>query len=263
MKLILIKLGGSVITNKAKQNTAKIKVINRLLSEIHRALNSDKKIRIILGHGSGSFGHMAAHKYKINLGLINKKSLEGASITQNAAAKLHRIIFDQGIKNKLNFISFAPSSSVLSKNSKIVSWDLKALKFALGFGFIPLTYGDIAIDSKLGVSIVSTEEVFRYLSYELNPYKIIAGSDIDGVLDINNNSKLIKTISERNFDEVFKIAANSKNIDVTGGMKSKVDYLYKIAKHTGAQCQIINANKPGRLYNSILDKNVIGTRIIK
>ncbi len=261
MKLILIKLGGSVITNKAKLDTPNIKNINRLFREIHTALNkqADKNIKIIIGHGSGSFGHFAANKYQVHKGLINKESLKGTSITQDSAARLHRIIFNQALLNKLNILSFSPSSAILSNNSKIISWNLKLMQNAINFGFIPLTYGDISIDLKTGVSIVSTEEVFRYIAYKLKPYKIIVTTDVDGVLD--NNKKLITNISKINFNSISKKVNKSKNIDVTGGMKSKLDYLYKISKEVGTVCEIINANNSNRLYNSILNKKTIGTKI--
>ncbi len=56
-------------------------------------------------------------------------------------------------------------------------------------------------------------------------------------------------------------SGDSRKIDVTGGMRSKVEYLYNISKETGAECQIINISSKGRLHDALLEKKVIGTII--
>jgi isopentenyl phosphate kinase len=257
----LIKIGGSTITNIRKANTAKPAEIKRIFNEIKPYLHGR---HIIVGHGSGSFAHIPAHKYKVNQGMINPNSVKGASITQDAAARLHRIVLDCAVSSGVNPLSFAPSSGALSKNGKIAKWDLSPMKTALSLGFLPITYGDVVVDSEKGFSIASTEEVFRHVSSIIKPKKIIIGTDVDGIFDsdpkLNNGAKLIKRVDKGNINEILNYAGSSTKVDVTGGMKSKLKYLYNMSRETGAACQIINIAVPGNLAKT-LKGNSIGTKI--
>ncbi len=265
MDITFVKIGGSVITDIEKPNSARIDVIDRILSEIARSRSSS---RLLIGHGSGSFAHVPAHKYKVNQGLIDGNSMKGAAITQNVAARLHRIILDRCNENGIEALSFAPSSSAVSNKGRIETWNIAPIIEAMNRGFLPVTYGDVVMDSKQGVAIASTEEVFRYLAMHLMPKRIIIGTDVDGVYTSDPkkdpDAKLIETINESNIAHIIKESARgSTKIDVTGGMKGKVSNLYSIAMETGAECFIVNANVTGNLYKAISGKECKGTKISK
>jgi isopentenyl phosphate kinase len=55
-KLHFLKLGGSLITDKNEAHTHRPDVLARLGREIAAALEQDPSIKVVLGHGSGSFG---------------------------------------------------------------------------------------------------------------------------------------------------------------------------------------------------------------
>ena len=260
--LYLVKIGGSVITNTKRQNVARKKDISRIVGEIGAA---GKNKKIIVGHGAGSFGHISAHKYKVNLGIINRDSRKGATITEQAVLSLDNIILKCMIKKGISAMPFSPSSGAMSKLGKIVKWDIKPLQEALKNGFLPVTHGDVVTDLGKGVSIASTEEVFRYIAKYMKPKKIIIGTDVDGIFTSNpkldKNAKLIKFVDHKNINDVLNSAGKSLKVDVTGGMKSKITYLYNMAKETGATCQIVNAKKKDRIRLAILGKRVVGTII--
>ena len=259
-KLVMVKLGGSIITDVNKYKTPKISEIRRLAKEIKRSNNTN----LIIGHGGGSFPHVPAHKYGTSNGLYRKDSRIGASITQKSAAELHQIIMSSLISCGINAFSFSPSSSVVASGRTIIKWDISPIKAALKLGFIPVVYGDVAIDTKQGVCIVSTEEVFRYLSRKLKPKKIIIGTDVDGVFTsdpkTSDSAKLITVINRGNLNKA-NFSSRSRKFNVTGSMRSKVLALYEISKDSHAVCQIINANKRGRMYDAISGKKVMSTII--
>jgi len=91
--LILIKLGGSLITDKTKPFTPKEAVIRRLGREIKETLRSFPG-RIIIGHGSGSFGHIVAAKYKTQNGIINQKSIKGLALVADVPVIYGDVILD-------------------------------------------------------------------------------------------------------------------------------------------------------------------------
>jgi isopentenyl phosphate kinase len=261
--IILIKLGGSVITHINKPYVPKPCNIKSLISEIKK---SESGYKIIIGHGGGSFPHVPAHKYKVNLGFINENSRYGAALTQRSASDLNKIIMKEMLKQKISAFSFSPSSGAIADGKKIVEWDLKPLYMALDSGFLPVTYGDVVLDKKQGVCIASTEEVFRYISNEINPKMIIIGTDVDGVFSsdpkVNKNSKLIPLINQTNIDSIFTSSGKLRKFNVTGGMASKIQLLYEISAKTGAECIIFNANKKGRLYSILKGKKTIATKIM-
>ena len=67
--LIFLKLGGSLLTDKTSEETLRPDVLDRLASEICQALALDRCIPLLLGHGSGSFGHVAAAKHGTRKGV--------------------------------------------------------------------------------------------------------------------------------------------------------------------------------------------------
>ena len=65
---MILKIGGSVITDKNGELAARTEVINRLAEEIQKAGLKN----LIIVHGGGSFGHPTAQKYGIKEGLKNE-----------------------------------------------------------------------------------------------------------------------------------------------------------------------------------------------
>ena len=156
--LYLVKLGGSVITDINHPNIARVTVIDRLMGEVKRAQGNNK---IILGHGAGSFGHVVAHKFRVTEGLKDGRSRRGAALTQFSAAELHAIVMKRALKAGLPALSFSPSTGVIARKGRIMSWDIAPISSALRSGFLPIGYGDVVLDDAQGVSVASTEEIIR------------------------------------------------------------------------------------------------------
>ena len=70
--------------------------------------------KLLIGHGAGSFAHTPAAKYQTKKGLINKDSLFGMSVTEDAARQLNAIIIEGFLKNKVPVFPFSPASFLIS-----------------------------------------------------------------------------------------------------------------------------------------------------
>jgi len=259
--LILIKLGGSVITDKAKRFSAREKTISALAREI-KAARKKFSGKIIVGHGAGSFAHIPAHKYQTKKGLVNKNSLFGASVTEDAARQLNTIVIKNFLKEKLPVFPFSPASFLTSDIKGNSKFYLDAVKKALEIDLIPVVYGDVVMDEKTGFTIFSTEKVLSVLAKELrSSYKIriIYVTDVDGVYD--ENKKTILVITGKNFTALKKSVLGAKGVDVTGGMVHKVEESLALAVKYKVPTLIINGNKKGNLKKAIAGKKVVGTRI--
>lgn len=259
--LILIKLGGSVITDKSREYFARKEVISRLVREIKQA---SKKINgsIIIGHGSGSFAHTPAHVYKTKEGLINKNSLMGAAITEDAARKLNMILLKKLLEIGLPAFSFSPASFLISDTKVYLKSYIDPIKKALPIGLIPVVYGDVVIDKTIGCTIFSTEKILSILAKELRKdykIKIIYITDVDGVYD--EKGEVVPEISSINFKTLKSSIVGAKGVDVTGGMVHKVEEALGLAKKTGIKTLIINGTKKNLLKNAILGTKVRGTLI--
>ena len=258
-KLILIKLGGSVITDKGKPFTARISVIRRLAREIKTAREElGEDTLFLVGHGGGSFPHIPAAKYQTHKGNINKNSLRGFVLTSDAAIDIDRIVVKQFISVGLRAVPFSPMSFIYA-NKVSLSPIVKCLEL----GLIPLVYGDVILDQSCGFTIYSAEKILGILARKLKEtYKIeriIECGDTDGVYD--SKGKTIQLINSKNFKEVKEWIMGSKSTDVTGGMIHKVEESLKLAKETKIPTILINGNKAGNLQKTILAGEVNSTLI--
>ena len=261
--LILVKLGGSLITDKTKPFTPRLNVIKRLAREIREA-GKKKNIKLIVGHGGGSFPHKPAKDYRTSEGIINKESYKGISLLQEAAARLNRIIVKSLIETGLNAISVQPSAGLIAKGGRIKEWFLEPIKEIVKNNLLPIPYGDVAFDVKKGCCIISTEEILNYLAKQLNSKRIILAGIVDGIFTAdpqkNPNAKLIPEINSKNYKIVKKYLAGSAGIDVTGGMLHRFERMWELAK-MGAEIEIINGEKKDNLKRSLLGEKKLGTII--
>ena len=253
--LVFVKLGGSLITDKSKPYTTRDDVIKRLCKEIHES-RKGKDFTLLIGHGGGSFPHISASKYETHKGVINEKSWEGFVRVQNDAATLNRIIVSSLIEAGENAISIQPSASCIARNDSIIEWYTKPIETSLSKGLIPVPYGDVCLDEKKGCCIISTEEIFRFLSERLKPERIIMMGKTDGVLD--SKGETIKEITKKNFKDIKQSLDSSDGVaDVTGGMVLKVEKALEV----GIEVEIINGLKPELLKRSLLGERGLGTII--
>jgi len=116
-ELVLVKLGGSLITNKSKPYVANLAAIRRLVEEIKFCW--EKGYRFVISHGSGSFGHTSAAKHKTAEGITNKEDVCGMGVVQQDAIAINRIVSKIFLKESLPVLSFIPSSFAFADDKKL------------------------------------------------------------------------------------------------------------------------------------------------
>ncbi len=257
MELVLIKLGGSVITDKTKPYTPQNDIIKQLAEEIHQFHQENSDTKIILGHGGGSFPHTSAKKYETHKGFINDESVCGLAKVQNDAAKLNRIIVQALLDAGENAMSMQPSSFCVTENCRIVESYTKPIEKMLEKNMIPVPYGDIGIDLEQGCCIISTEEILNHLAEKFGGKKII---EVGNTPVLDENKQVIKEITKDNFEYIQNDLGESGGAaDVTGGMLHKVELALQAAEKD-IQTHIIDGTKQGNLLRT-LNKENIGTLI--
>jgi len=261
-KLILVKLGGSLITDKKTPFCAREDVIKRLAEEI-KGVEKEFDGRIILGHGSGSFGHTVASKYRTQEGIINKQSVKGLSIVADAAIQINRILIRNFLEFDLPVFSLAPASFIFARDQKLEKIFLRPILHSLQTGLIPVIYGDVILDSERGCCIFSCEKTLNILAGKLRTnfrdLIIIQAGITDGVYDKRKHT--IPEITPSSFRKFKESICKSEAIDVTGGMLYKVEEALKVAHKFDIKTLIINGTIKGELERAILKGKTEGTII--
>jgi isopentenyl phosphate kinase len=260
--LLFIKLGGSLITDKAMPRTPRLETITRLVTEIKNAQSQMVGVRLILGHGSGSFGHVAAKKYGTRQGVDSLNGWRGFAEVWNEASSLNRIVLDALHEAGLLAISFPASGSITAWDGQVKAWDLKPLLGALEAGLLPVVFGDVVFDQVRGGTILSTEDIFSYLAKQLNPERILlVGIDQGVYSDFPACTDLISEINLQNWESVAGSLSGSRSTDVTGGMRSKVrSMLDLVSEIPEMEIIIFSGSQPDNLAAAIKGGS-LGTRI--
>ncbi len=261
-RLIFLKLGGSLITNKNQPLTARTKTIRRIAKEIKQYLQENNDFNLLIGHGSGSFGHAIADEYQTQEGGWSQKYWQEFSNVWRAARKLNQYVIEIFHQEGLPLIAFPPSAAVIASNKEFTSWDIHPIEFALSQGLIPLVQGDVIFDTEIGGTIFSTEKSFQYLSRILKPEKILlAGLDKGVYMDNSDKKNIFSSITLENYDKIRSTLSGSDAVDVTGGMVAKVQLMLAlIQKQPYLQVQIFSGLEPGNIKKALNGEH-LGTLI--
>lgn len=257
-EIVLLKLGGSLITDKDKPYTPRLDKLAELASEIKAAMEANPHLQLILGHGSGSFGHVAAKKHGTRDGVHTREQWHGFAEVRFQAAELNRFVMESLIQAGIPAISFPPSSSMISDNRRVTHHNVLAIRKAMGVRLLPVIYGDVAFDEALGGTILSTEDVFKFLVEQFSPSRILLAGIEAGVWeDFPARTKLVKQIQAADYEAMRSGIKGSASTDVTGGMKAKVEeMLALIQTNRHLIAQIFSAEENGFLARALQGENV-------
>lgn len=266
----LLKLGGSLITDKAATpeerealGGARTTVIRRLAEEIVSVVREPGAPPLVLGHGSGSFGHVAAARYRIHEGLDPVRRA-GVSVVQERAAALHRRVVAALMEAGAAPFSVAPSSALVTAGGKPVRFEAEPVVLALRAGLLPVVYGDVVMDRERGCAICSTETAFLALDAALRGYGVTVGRALwagatDGVLDAAGRT--IEEIRAGAAGAAGVVAAGgAAGTDVTGGMRHRLEAALELARR-GVPSVVFDGTVPGRVAAALRGTETAGTLV--
>jgi isopentenyl phosphate kinase len=276
-ELVFLKLGGSLITDKTQPYTPKPDVIEDVALQILTALQADPDLRLVLGHGSGSFGHVAASEYHTRDGFFPRPSplihrerdkteenyWKGFSEVWYQASSLNQFVMKALHKMKVPAIALPPSANVIASDGKVSIWETTAISMALAAGLVPVIYGDVTFDEIRGGTILSTEDLFSHLARALNPQRILlAGLEAAVWEDFPDRTHKIESITPHTFSEISEGVGKAAGADVTGGMESKVTQMLDLVQQNRElKIQIFSGAEPGNIQRA-LTGDTLGTWIV-
>jgi len=264
VKPVLLKIGGSVLTNKERECTMRKAEIERIAGEIAGA-----RARVVIVHGAGSFGHPQARAH--NLG--EDPTTRGLIETHAAVMKLNNAFIEALNRAGVGAVGVHPLDCIMVEDGRVKDLDCAVLDSMIEFGLTPVLHGDVVMDSKRGASVISGDQILRELGSRLDVAMVGAGTNVDGMLD--EAGRTIAKITPDTLDNISsrRLERHSTKLnmipdqihgsvgeDVTGGMKGKVKELLELAED-GVESVIFNAYLDGMVYNFLRGKDVGGTRI--
>ncbi len=260
--LVLVKLGGSLLTDKAGVRADRPEVIRRLAGEIARGAALIPG-GLIVGHGSGSFGHVAAAEAGIAGGLRSPAQLPGITATQQEAAELHRRVVGALAAAGAATFSLAPSSFLVTAAGKPADLFLEPLLIALANGLLPVVYGDVALDREQGVAICSTETVLAHLARLLpgrgfRVTRLLWLGETAGIYSAGGET--VPRVTPATAGAARAGLAAARGTDVTGGMAHRLETALDLAA-LGLPSLLLDGREPGLLERALAGEDIAGTLV--
>jgi isopentenyl phosphate kinase len=263
MELVLIKLGGSLITDKGKPYTARPEIMTHLVEQISLIRLENPNLQLIIGNGAGSFAHQSAKKYNTIDGFFCDADKLGFCLVHQDALDLNILLAKIFLQAGLPVISLPPVTMAITQNKKLFTIDFSVIENSLQAGLIPLVFGDVVLDKAIGGTILSTDTLLAELAkyfYSQGKFQVrlVNAGNYTGVL--GEDGQVLSNITQANYPQIKAALGESESVDVTGGMAKKVEEFFAISS-LGVDCWIIDGNVSGNLARAVLKKPTQGTLI--
>jgi isopentenyl phosphate kinase len=176
--------------------------------------------------------------------------LRGVSIVKNSMVELNKIILDRFVKNRLNPYCLPPTDFM--DGDKPIPSKVKEIKRIAESGLIPVTYGDALWYGEKKSYILSGDRIMSILAKSLRPRLVVFILNVDGLYSDLKAKNLVHEMKGN------QVSIQEISMDVTGGMRRKVQEATKISK-MGLKVFFANGNKPERITNAIQKNKFEGT----
>ncbi len=240
-KPVVVKFGGSVITDKSKPFSFRSDVVSALSEEI---ASSDHNVVVV--HGGGSYGHVLAKQHGISSVPAPAQPL-GVSKTRASMFDLNVLVCKTMMEFKLNPYPFAPFDA-FSKGAGAALW----LKTLMKSGLTPVTFGDV-VPAPGGFKVLSGDAIAQDLSKILLPDRCVFALDVDGVYE--ENTRVI--IPELSPAKVRKLRV-PRGEDATGGMSAKLEVAAKLAS-SGVKVCFVSGYRRNEFSKAVRGLDFYGT----
>ena len=255
--MLLVKLGGSILTDKARLRTPRKTAIARLTKEL-AGLGDD----LLVVHGAGSFGHVLARRYALN-GPAKSTKAKGAAVVQRDVRTLDAFVIDGLLKAGLAPVVLPPSAVLGLDDGRVVSFDVAAFRDYIYQGFTPVTFGDVVRDRTRGVAVCSGDILMLELAKAFHPRSVVFAADVDGLFTADpkrtRDAQLLLSVGPADLAKLD--LGPAKGADVTGGIETKVRRMLEIASFAD-ETIIVNGNVKNRVRDALRGRIVIGTRVV-
>ena len=263
-EITILKLGGSLLTDKNKPKSIREDIIESAVQQIIEA-----NTKLILIHGGGSYGHPLAKQYAISKGIDPsiKNQIIGLSKTHYAMNELNSYIVNLFLERDYPVLPIQSSSIFIRDSNEILFHSIDIIETSLNLNILPILYGDIILDKNGSFSILSGDQIIFKLCESIKKFqisKVIFTMETDGIYLIDkekdNNVPVLATDLYSNQLEVLNLANLGQKIDVTGGIEGKINSIKKICD-LDIPVQLINGLKINYIFKSLKNQKINCTNV--
>jgi isopentenyl phosphate kinase len=256
--LVVVKLGGSVITRKREVERLRPKVLDRLARELAAPTDAP---RLIVLHGAGSFGHPGARRF----GLARAPEEEGAeahrargaAIVASEVRRLHHLVLRALVAAGSSALSVPIATHARNRAGVLAEFDESPFVRTLAHGWVPVSFGDVVPDDAWGSSILSADTIATVLAERLRPTRVVFVSDVPGIWEGPAGRK--RRVAPEVTDTLLAALRPASGApDVTGGIRAKAEAMRAIAR-AGSDAGLISGLTDGALLRAIRGEAVYGS----
>ena len=247
-----MKLGGSVLTDKAQYRTPRLDVLARLASEVAGCGD-----RVVVVHGAGSYGHVLAKAHDLAAGERGPESLLAASQVHGDVRELQGLVLTALRDAGLPAISLSTYDLARLTSGAISGFAFEPVHETLSRGFTPVMSGDVVLDHARGFGILSGDVLMVELARLLRPTRAVFVTDVDGIHDRDPHESGARLLAR--IDLAADVRASESRVpDITGSMAGKLMRARDVAR-AGVPVHVVNGLAHGRLSDTLAGKDVVGT----
>ncbi len=265
---IVMKLGGSVITDKTTPFKPRTRTIGRIAKEIG---SLKRHFDIAIVHGGGSFGHYTVKNIMEIKGKLDYEDFHQVTMSMD---ELNRLVTEKLVKAGVPAVSLPPRSVCnYSCSSGEYYCIFETLRMLFKRGIVPVMYGDIvASKGECGPSILSGDTLVYLIASAINASKVVFLVDAPGIYIEREGGfrDIVRKISLYRLDWLInKISQEQKArhgyFDVTSGIIGKLKAIQKGMMTTDVvETIILPGEPPGVLLDYLKKgKRTLGTLIVK
>ena len=265
---VFLKLGGSLLTDKTVREVLRVNRVESICAQIATVLDERPELKLVLGIGSGSFGHFPAFQYGLAQGADHPDAWMGAAITADSAARLVRHVTGCLIKVGIQAWTCQPGSAWMAQGRRVHGGSADVLARALASDLVPVVHGDVMLDLEQRVCIASTEEIFRFLAPSLQPNRILLAGEVPGIMSGPAEqwlgAKPIPRLQPERCGALPLFPGASRGVDVTGGMRTKLQLCLEMVEACPeAYVHIFDGRPLGAVQAVLTDPDLqVGTRVV-
>ena len=212
MSRVVLKLGGSVVTEKDQPETVAAERLAALAADLAAFDGS-----LVVVHGGGSFGHYHASEHGVSRTMGSTDAAAARAIT-DAMRELNDAVVGALADAGVPAVPVHPFSVAARDEDGSLTLPTAAVAGMLDEEFVPVLHGDVITHAGEGVTILSGDELVVALAESLAADRVGLCSAVPGVLDADG--EVVSTVES--FDAVADALGESDATDVTGGMATKV-----------------------------------------
>lgn len=213
----MVKVGGAVLTDKARVRVLDVASVRRLAVAARRARPALLG-RLVLVLGGGSFGHRIFLEHDLAGGARVHEDATARAVNDEFAAHA-RLIVDELAAEGLPARAVGLQAGAGPLTARAVAGTVRR---RLRQARLPVLTGGVLAADATGPVAVSSDRVASDLAVALGALGLVMVSDVPGVLDAASGMRVVvPRISPRDVDG-FVPATGAGVLDRTGGMREKL-----------------------------------------